>query len=331
MPVALSLSDEPMKSVAFARHAVRGNPCRGFYALALLFFLLPAACSSPEKLPSQVLLTVNDRTVSLERFQHEFEQLLPRDRALPEQEEQALRRSFLAQLIDHQLLLGEAANLHLSVSARELGKAVQNHLGQYPPGEFERTLAKKGLSADAWKQLLQEELLVEKVLQRMIRDKIKVDETDISAYFEANRQSFSRPEQVRARQITVADETQGRKVLGMLHQGLPFDEAARRYSVSPDAAQGGDLGLFARGEMPEAFDAAVFGLPVGHVSDLVKTEYGYHIFLVEAHRPPSQPALETVRQEIVALLSRQQEERLYQEWLQTLRQKASIEVDWALL
>jgi parvulin-like peptidyl-prolyl isomerase len=288
------------------------------------------ACGNQDRLPSQILLRVDGRTVSLERFQRDFEQILPGDRALPKEEEQALRRSYLAQRIDHELLLAEAAKLHLNVSLQTVQQAMDSHRESYPPGEFDRMLVDKGLTTEDWQRMLNEELLVEKVFDRVVRDKATVSEADIEAYFAAHRQSFIRPERVRARQITVNDESEGRRILERLRQGMPFQEAARRFSISPDAEQGGELGIFARGEMPEAFDLAVFDLPAGRISELIKSEYGYHIFLVEEHLPALKPDLKTVREEIIAILRRQKEEKVYQNWLQNLRQEASIEVDWTL-
>lgn len=306
-------------------------PRRGFITIILLLSLLLPACKNQEKLPAQVLLRIDNRTVSLEQFQHDFEQILPKDRTLSKDEEHALRRSYLAQRIDHELLLAEAQPLKLAVSPKEMRQAMDSYRENYPPGDFEHMLQENGLTVEAWQQLLQEELLVEKVLNHMVREPIRVEDEEISSYFTANRQSFARPEKVRARQITVKTEAEGRQILEKLHQGMSFPEAARRYSISPDAEQDGDLGTFARGEMPEAFDQTVFQLPVGRISDLIHSEYGYHIFLVEEHLPTSPPTLKVAREEIVATLHQQKEEKLYQDWLQTLRQEASIEVDWTLL
>lgn len=306
-------------------------PRCGLATIILLLLMLLPACKDQDRLPSQVLLRIDGRTVSLEQFQHDFAQILPRDRVLPKDEEQALRRSYLAQRIDHELLLAEATRRKLSVTPAELQQAIASHLDRYPSGDFERMLADKGLAVEDWQRLLQEQLLVEKVLALMVRDKVDIADEEINAYFAAHRQSFARPEQVKARQITVPDEAQGRQALEMLRQGTPFAEVARRFSISPDADQGGDMGTFARGEMPEAFDKAVFGLPAGRISDLTESDYGYHIFLVEQHLPARPPDLDTVRGEIVAQLRKQQEEQLYQDWLQSLRQEAAIEIDWTLM
>jgi peptidyl-prolyl cis-trans isomerase C len=160
---------------------------------------------------------------------------------------------------------------------------------------------------------------------------VDVIDQEVAAYYEANRKQFNRPAQVRARQILVADEAEGQEVLGLLRQGRPFAEIAAEYSLSPDAEQGGDLGFFARGEMPPEFDEVVFDLPVNRLSDLVKSDYGYHIFLVEEKRKAVRLKKKDVTDEIRAILESQKKEEIYLDWLQEMRARAVISVDWAQL
>lgn len=304
---------------------------RGRYIAILLLFVLLAACRGREELPPQVLLRVANRTVTLEQFLADFDQLLPRDQALPEKEKQALRRSYLAQRIDRELLLAEADRIGLTVSPEELRRVIADHQNDYPPGVLDRTLAEKGQTRLQWQRYLEEELLVGKVFDRMVRQPITVSDAEIDAWYAAHRREFARPEQVRARQITLPDKAEAQRVFDLLHQGLAFKEAARRFSTSPDAEQGGDLGLFARGEMPETFDAALFSLPVGRISEPVQSEYGFHLFLIEEHLQARQLSLEEVRDRIAEQLRRQKEEQRYREWLLALREQAPIEIDWTLL
>ena len=164
---------------------------------------------------------------------------------------------------------------------------------------------------------------MEKLLEETVYSRVDVTDKEIADYYEANRKQFDRPAQVRARQIVVADEAKGQEVLGLLRQGRPFAEIAAEYSLSPDAEQGGDLGFFARGEMPPEFDDVVFDLPVNRLSDLVKSDYGYHIFLVEEKSK--------VSEEIRAILESQKKEVVYLDWLQEMRARAVINVDWSQL
>ena len=85
---------------------------------------------------------------------------------------------------------------------------------------------------------------------------------------------------MRAAQIVVRDRDLVAGILKRLKAGEDFDKVAREVSIGPEAARGGDLGFFERGMMPEAIDRVVFSLPVGKISGVVQSPYGFHIFKV---------------------------------------------------
>ena len=310
------------------------NPGRLFcrwMVLACTLLTLLACQQTPADAPSEVLLRVDDRTLTVQEFQHSFERTLPTDQSLSEEEQQELKRSFLVQAIDHLLMVQEARRLGLTVSVAEIDALLQGFRQDYPGPAFERLLKERGTTLQQWRADLEDGLLIEKVLKKAVYSKILVPEEEVVAYYQEHRKEFDRPKQVRARQIVVADKAEGEKVLGLLRGGEPFAEVAKKYSLSPDSENGGDLGFFAPGEMPPEFDAVVFNLPVGQLSDLVKSDYGYHIFLVDESRPAMQLSLDDARDEIIRNLRDEKEEKAYQVWLQDLRARANIEVNWALL
>ena len=299
---------------------------------SLCFFSLLAGCSSEpvvEELPP--LIVINDQEISRAEFLVEFEQSLQKDQQLSGIEREELQRSFLVQLIDRELIHGEARRLNVVLTEADVDSALQSFRQDYPGSSFEEMLAERGLTLQAWREELKESLIMEKLLEQAIYAKISVTDDEISTYFKANRAQFDRPEQVRARQIVVADEAEGQEVLGLLRQGRDFAEVAAEFSLSPDAEQGGDLGFFGRGEMPPEFDEIVFDLPVKRLSDLVKSEYGYHIFLVEEKRKATRLNKKEATDEIRSILEGSKKEEVYLAWLQDMRARAVITVDWAQL
>ncbi len=304
---------------------------RPMVLLLLLLVLLPG-CEKPQpEAPPAVLLQVDGRAVTLEAFRRDFAKTLPPGQNLSAEETEDLQRSFLIQLIDRQLTLAEADRLGLTLSPGEVEAVVDEYRQDYPAGAFEQMLAEQGLSLAQWRRALEEGLLMEKVVRQAVYTRVSVSDEEIAVYFEENRDEFDRPAQVRARQIVVGSEDEGERVLGLLRQGEPFAEVAGRYSLSPDGEQGGDLGFFSPGEMPPEFDQTVFSLPVGQLSKLVKSDYGYHIFVVEERREAVRLGLEAVADEIRKKLLAAGQEQAYQQWLQELRAGATIEVNWSLL
>ncbi|MBI5228449.1 peptidylprolyl isomerase [Candidatus Micrarchaeota archaeon] len=85
---------------------------------------------------------------------------------------------------------------------------------------------------------------------------------------------------VRASHILVENEQLAKKIKGEIQSGADFAKMAKKYSICPSKAQGGDLGDFGKGQMVKEFEDAAFSLPIGIVSNPVKTEFGYHLIMV---------------------------------------------------
>jgi peptidyl-prolyl cis-trans isomerase C len=307
-------------------------PLRILSLLILLVVSLAAGCDSEtvvEKIAP--LIQVNDQNIAMTEFQAAFEKSLQKDHHLSGIEREELQRSFLVQLIDRELIHGEARQLSITLTEADVETALQSYRQDYPGDSFEAMLQERGLTLTSWREELKDSLIMEKLLEQAVYSRVSVMDDEVTAYFKANRGQFDRPAQVRARQIVVAEEATGQEALGLLRQGQPFADVAMEYSLSPDSQQGGDLGFFARGEMPLEFDEIVFDLPVNRLSDLVKSEYGYHIFLVEEKRKAKRLSKKEATEEIRSILERRKKEELYLGWLQDMRARAVIAVDWAQL
>src|SRR5688500_9607946 len=149
--------------------------------------------------------------------------------------------------------------------------------------------------------------------------KAKVPREDVERNYNERLGSYTTPEQIRASHILLTTEgkddaavrAQAEQVLKEAKSGADFAALAKKYSQDEvSAAQGGDLDYFSRGRMVAAFDTAAFALAPGEISDLVKTEFGYHIIKLTDRkpaivRPLSDPA---VYKEIESTLLRDQAE-----------------------
>ena len=148
---------------------------------------------------------------------------------------------------------------------------------------------------------------------------IKVSKEDVERSYNEQLGKYTTPEQIRASHILLTTEgkddaavrAQAEQVLKEAKSGADFAALAKKYSQDEvSAAQGGDLDYFSRGRMVAAFDTAAFALAPGEMSDLVKTEFGYHIIKLTDRkpaivRPVSDPA---VYKEIEGTLLREQAE-----------------------
>jgi peptidyl-prolyl cis-trans isomerase D len=147
------------------------------------------------------------------------------------------------------------------------------------------------------------------------RLKVSVPPSDIERYYNGNIQQYQTPEQVKASHILLKtdgkDEATVRKkaeeVLKGVNSGGDFAALARKYSEDEGSkANGGDLDYFGRGRMVPEFENVAFTLAPGQVSDLVKSQFGFHIIKVIDKRPGATTPLDQVRSQIQDQLSLQQ-------------------------
>ena len=129
-------------------------------------------------------------------------------------------------------------------------------------------------------------------------------------------------EEVHARHILVKTEAEAKSIIAQLDKGADFATLAKKDSTDPGAASGGDLGYFGRDDMVPAFTAAAFALPVGKYTETpVKTEFGWHVILVEDHRVKKPPSFAEAREQVSQLLARD----IIQAKLKELREAAKVE------
>jgi peptidyl-prolyl cis-trans isomerase D len=143
--------------------------------------------------------------------------------------------------------------------------------------------------------------------QEAMRQRVTVTGQQIERSYNEKIQQYSTPEQARASHILLKTEgkddaavkKQAEDLLAQLKAGASMEELAKKHSQDEaSAAKGGDLDFFNKGQMVPEFDKAAFELPIGQLSGLVKTSYGYHIIKVTERRPASQRTLAEVRTQI---------------------------------
>jgi len=145
------------------------------------------------------------------------------------------------------------------------------------------------------------------------RQKVTVSPADVERYYNQNIQQFQQPEQVHASHILLKTEgkneedvrKRAEEVLKKAKAGEDFAALAKQYSEDTSKDQGGDLGFFGKGRMVPEFETAAFSMQPGQISDLVKSQYGYHIIKVMERKAASTTPLDQVRAQIQQQLTSQ--------------------------
>lgn len=181
--------------------------------------------------------------------------------------------------------------------------------------EYERKLMTRGFTVERWESQIVEKEISNVVLERLLRSKFSVSDKELQDYYESNPDEFKRPERVRAAHILLStmDMTTRRalppaeklkkkkiaeKLLERARKGEDFAALARQFSEDPVSKDKGGEYTFPRGRMAKEFEEASFDQPVGTVSDVVESQYGYHIIKVYQKFPESKYALAEVSEKL---------------------------------
>jgi parvulin-like peptidyl-prolyl isomerase len=281
----------------------------------------------------QAVAVVNGEAISWSDFRAALGRIPPPPPNWPEERRKMLEREVLALLIDETLLKQYAARHFpppepalLQKRLADLQAALQAR-GQ----TLEGFLKESGITLE---KLREEVAALERVRawDQWLRQQVK--EEHLRAYYEANKEMFDgvviRASHIALRVPPQADQATRQKIAAQLQavrqeilQGLPFAEAAKKYSQDPTGPQGGDLGYFPpRSNDNDPFVRTASRLKVGELSDVVHTEYGCHLILVTDRKPGKPTTFEQVRDTVLDMYV----EELKAQVLLEERKKAKIEV-----
>ena len=252
---------------------------------------------------------------------------------LPKLEEKALE-----QAIGAKLLLDRAAELDLPVSAADIDGEVQKVVMQVGGEEnYKKALAAQGITEEIFRKELEKGARVNKLVEQACSETPEPTEDDITSFFEAHKAEYVTPPQVLCQHILVKAEEDAlpeiksaafekiRSIRERIVAGGDFSEEAKKNSDCPSGAEGGSLGWFAPGMMVPEFDAAAFGMKKGEVSDIVTTQFGYHIIYKADERGGVEQTLVDVHDQIRDLLRHEARGRAMDAFVAELREKAEIE------
>jgi len=155
---------------------------------------------------------------------------------------------------------------------------------------------------------------------------IEIKDEDMVKYYEENKQKFMKPEQIQASHILVKTEEVGKEALDKLNSGEKFEEVAKEVSECPSKDQGGNLGLFGRGQMVPEFEEVAFKLKIDEVSELVKTQFGFHIIKLTDKKDKVISSFEEIKQNIKYELYSIKQAQIYQDEISKLKNKYDVEI-----
>jgi peptidyl-prolyl cis-trans isomerase SurA len=293
----------------------------------------------------RIIAVVNEDVITLFELNSAFEPYKARMGAstMGAEREKALadaRLGLLNRMIDNLLMDQQSRKVGLTVSDEEVSGALKDMLARrnLSPADFRKALDQEGITLDAYKKGIREQIMRMKLIQREIKSKVAISDEEIGQYYRKNRADYEGTEAVRVRQIFLPlpkedDPVRKEKVrteMGEIRKrlmnGESFELLSAQFSQGPAAATGGDIGFIEKGMILPEVEEVALSLPVNQFSDVIESSVGFHIIQVIDRRGAGLKAIESVRAEIREKLDQEKMEKKFQEWLDALRGKSHIEI-----
>ena len=301
-----------------------------------------AAADSGEVMDRVVCVVNNDAITLFELEEVEAHYLYENKETAPEGSARtALRERLLKRIIDSRIQLQQAEREKVTVEDTEINEQLEDIMKKVnakTQPEFDEILKSQGLSLDAVKKRIREQIMVQRLTRRKVALRVSVTEQEIDRYLDENRDKLEIGLTFEARHILFlpaapqgeADWEAARRkaddVYVLLNQGQDFSELAQKYSEDASGKEGGSLGTLKRGELAPDIEEAILKLQPGTYSGPFRSKVGYHLFRLDSKETLTGEALTQSRNQIRDILYRQKYDSRMQEWLQEIRQRAVIDV-----
>jgi len=289
------------------------------------------------------MITINGQPLPEEAIEFEYRRLLQfYSQHMPAEQLKAetanLRAKAVEQAIGAKLLIDEAVRLDIQVPPARVDARINSMIEQVGGREvFGMRLKENGFSEKALRQNIEQGCKVDLLIEKLCEGLNDPTEADMRAHFEANRESYVQPERASAQHILISPATEDdadrataesriESIRSKIEPGASFDDMAAAHSECPSGKQnGGSLGWFGRGMMVPEFDEAVFSMNVGELSDIIETQFGFHIIFKTGEDEGGEASFEESESKIRDLLRHDQRGRCISAHVAELREKADIQ------
>ena len=257
--------------------------------------LFVSACAKKTSDDDRVLIKVSNRFVTVGEFKSKIAKMPAYYQSVVEKN----KKRYMEELILEMLLYEEAVRQGV-----DRGKDIQEIINE----------AKK-------------KIVVAKLIKNEVDDKVSMSEDEMKKFYELNKDQFKAPEMWRASHILVSDEAQARSIQNELAKGANFEELARSKSTDATASRGGDIGYFRLGQVVPDFENACAKLSIGQTSDIVHTQFGYHIIKLTDKKQGGIQGYEESKRLIESVLRRKKRTELFNSLVANLKSKYNVKVE----
>ncbi len=307
--------------------------------MVIMMFISLALAAEADK-----IAIVNGTVITKDEYERELvrirDQAARQGKEITEAEMPEIKKQIIDNIIETLVFYQDAIAKGIKADQAMADKEWAQLKSGYPDDKsFEKTLADKKITETLIMDQLQKRNIIKKFIDQNFTQKTVIPESEVKAYYDNNPEQFNKPESVRASHILIpadisADEKQKKeardkveKIQARVKAGEDFATLAKENSRDPVSSEkGGDLGFFTKGQMVKPVEDAAFALAPGAVSDIVETQYGYHIIKVTDKQPADKFSFDEVKSRLADYLKNIKISKDIGDYTKTLKEKAKIEI-----
>jgi peptidyl-prolyl cis-trans isomerase C len=303
----------------------------------------PAPVAAAAHKPDDIVARVGDTAIkwsevdtAIRAFTRQFTSY---GREFPAEQLPQLQFNIVNDMVSHEVVVQASRGHEPKDLDAQVTKSIDQAKLQLGGDEgFAKALDEMGMKRSEYEKRLREGLTAQAAIKQLVDDKVKVSGDESKKFYDENRTKFSTPERVRASHILIrvpegaTDEVKKQKLTqikaaqSLVKNGDKFEDVARKFSECPSAAQGGDLDYFGAGQMVKEFSDTAFAMKVNEVSDVVTTQFGYHIIKATDHKAAGERPYAEAKEDIEKFLKNQKGQQVVQAYVEDLRAKSKIEI-----
>lgn len=305
-----------------------------------------------------IIARVNDQIITRSEFNRAKEQTATelKQGNVPDNDPKFKERDkdVLRDLIDQQLLLDKGKDLGINGDTDLVKRLdeMRKQMGLESMEDLEKAAQQQGVSFEDFKQNIRNNIITQQVIGSEVGRNIKISQQETQDYYNKHKSELERPEAVHLAEILVstqspqaqqdtnraaepaqedpariqAAEQKANQLLKDIRGGQKFEDIAKKASDGPTASQGGDLGIFKRGELAKELEDKTFAMKPGDVSDVIRTKQGFLILRVVEHYSAGVPPLNEVEQQIQEQIYMEKLQPALRAYLTKLREQAYIDI-----
>jgi len=322
----------------------RNEKMKRFFLLFVFFLFFHGPISFSEAVVDRVVAVVNQEIITLsevEKWTNPLKhEIVTGDRLEKHERVETLCRQVLEKLIEEKLIDQEVKKFGIKVSSKEIEGTLEEvkRRNAATQEDLEKALAAEGLTLETYKKQIEKGLQRQRLIHWSVKVEAKAGEKELKEFYEKNIDRYRTNETYRPSHIlflipkgATPEEIReirkkGQKVLGKIRAGEDFGEMALLHSEDTSKKDHGDLGYFRKGELLPAFERETLRLKVGEVSEIVRTEFGFHIIKLLDRKGTDPLPFEEVKEKVRADYHEGEMEKAFRQYIATLKEKSVIEI-----